>query len=99
MRFTRASIAVLVVSVALLCAIGGIGTIALFAPFLAVAALLVSGRFFGEERILAFHRAHHTVRARRVAAPRWRPETATRARSLFARSPRTFRGPPALLSF
>jgi hypothetical protein len=63
-------------------------------PFLLVAGLLVSGRFVGEERILARRRARRPVRPR----PERRPRPRRRDRALAAlleRSLRTLRGPPA----
>jgi hypothetical protein len=99
MRVPHALIAVPVLSAVGLAAIAGAGSVALFAlPFLMLAALLLSGRFVGEERILAYRAARRGPAARRAAAPRWRTPRPERARSLFARAPRTLRGPPALAS-
>jgi hypothetical protein len=62
-------------------------------PLLFITGMLLSGRFIGEERILA---------RRRVAPPRLRAARQTWARlrerpltSLLERSPRLLRGPPA----
>ena len=63
-------------------------------PLLAILALLASGRYVGEERILTL-RARPILRSRRAPARRWRPARPEPVRSLLARSPRTFRGPPA----
>lgn len=63
-------------------------------PFFAVAALLVRGRFVGEERILARRLASIAPVRRRAEARRWAPARPARVASLFARSPRTLRGPP-----
>jgi hypothetical protein len=63
-------------------------------PLLLITGLLLSGRFIGEERILA----------RRAAAPAPRPRAARQSwawlrelpfASLLERSPRLLRGPPA----
>jgi len=64
-------------------------------PLFAVAALLLGGRFVGEQRILARHRARMTPRVRREASYRWAPARPARFASPLGRSPRTFRGPPA----
>jgi hypothetical protein len=66
-------------------------------PFLLVAGLLVSGRFLGEERILARYRACRPARPRpeRRARPRRRDRALA---ALLERSPRTLRGPPAALA-
>lgn len=99
MQFSRAHLAVLALSLAAL-AVAGAGSVVLFAlPFVALAALLLTGRFYGEGRILAFHRARRITPARRAPALRWRPARPARARSLFARSPRTLRGPPARFTY
>ena len=64
-------------------------------PFLALAVLLLRGRFVGEERILAFRRARTAPPRRRPVVRRWAPTRPERVPSLLARSPRCFRGPPA----
>jgi hypothetical protein len=76
--------------------ISGALDVALYAaPFLVIAALLLSGRFIGEERILAAYRA--LPRSRRAVARRPRlPELAFS--SALERAPRSLRGPPAVLS-
>ena len=74
--------------------VSGALDVALYAaPFLVIAALLLSGRFIGEERILA---------RRAAPTPRLRAERRSWARlperslaSLLERSPRLQRGPPA----
>ena len=78
---------------AVLCA-AGVGVALYVLPLLAIFALLASGRFVGEERILAL-RARRALRVRRAPARRWKPARPESVRSLFARSPRSFRGPPA----
>lgn len=84
-------VAVVVLAVLLMAAAG----FALFAlPFLVIVALLATGRYIGEELILA-SRGGTVPRPRRAVARRWHPVRPGRVRSLFARAPRTFRGPPA----
>jgi hypothetical protein len=63
-------------------------------PFLLVLGLLLSGRFIGEEAILARRAAATPAPRLRRARRRW---AATRERalaSLLERSPRLLRGPP-----
>ncbi len=64
------------------------------APFLVIATLLLSGRFIGEERILAAYRAWPRRRsvARRARVPELQFDSA------LERAPRSLRGPPAVLS-
>ena len=69
-----------------------------FAPLLLIAGLLLSGRYLGEERILARRlRGIEAPRRRRVAA-RWHPAVERPLVSLLARSPGSERGPPAALA-
>jgi len=76
--------------------VSGALDVALYAaPFLVIAALLLSGRFIGEERILAAYRA--LPRARRVAAA-WPRLPARPLSSALERAPRSLRGPPVVLS-
>ena len=76
----------------------GSGEIALtFAPLLLIAGLLISGRYLGEERILA-RRVQQVAPRRRRFAARWRPAVERTLVSLLARSPRSERGPPAGLT-
>lgn len=75
--------------------VSGALDVALYAaPFLVIAALLLSGRFIGEERILAAYRA--LARPRRVATswPRLRSRPFV---SALERAPWSLRGPPAVL--
>jgi hypothetical protein len=92
MRSHRASIAAFALLAVLV--LGGLGAALFVLPLLAIFALLASGRFVGEEQILALH-VRRALRVRRTPARRWQPARPTPVRSLFARSPRTFRGPPA----
>jgi hypothetical protein len=97
MRSPRA-ICALAAALVIALAFGGSSDIALYAmPLLVVGSLLLTGRFVGEERILAL-RAAPVARPRRAASRRWAPARPARARSLFARAPRTLRGPPACFS-
>ena len=96
MRSPRALIAAVAIAVAVLAVVGLGGDLALSAlPFLALAAMLVCGRYVGEDRILAFHRTPSAPRRRRAAVARWSRTRPSHPRSVFARAPRTFRGLPA----
>jgi len=63
-------------------------------PLLIVAALLLTGRYVGEEVIRAVHRAR-ACRVRAAKVLRARRHTAALV-SLLERAPRSGRGPPAL---
>jgi hypothetical protein len=63
-------------------------------PLLIVAALLLTGRYVGEEVILAVHRTL-ACRVRAAKVLRARRHTAALV-SLLERAPRSGRGPPAL---
>ncbi len=63
-------------------------------PALLVAGLLTSGRFIGEERILA-RRATTPPAPRRAAPQTWARLPERCLASLLERSPRLLRGPPA----
>jgi hypothetical protein len=97
-RAERRALLLLAAAAVLLAAVmGATGALELMlygGPVLLLGGLLVSGRFIGEERILA---------RRREPVARLRPVPQTWARlpehalaSLLARSPRLLRGPPAL---
>jgi len=76
----------------------GSGEVALtFAPLLLIAGLLISGRYLGEERILARRSPPAAPRRGRTTA-RWRPAVERPLVSVLARSPRSERGPPALVT-
>lgn len=92
---SRAVIAALVLLLAASTAVGGTHLALHLLPFLGVVALLLSGRFVGEAHILARHVQSRPPR-RRTPARRWALRRPDRVISLFARSPRTLRGPPAL---
>jgi hypothetical protein len=95
MRSRALIVFALVLLVAAVTAVGGTHMTLHALPFLAVAALLLGGCFVGEERILARH-VQSRPRRRRTPARRWALRRPDRVVSLFARSPRTLRGPPAL---
>ncbi len=92
MRLSRRRSACLVL--AALTLIAAVGPWA--APLLIVAALLLTGRFVGEERILAAHRARVApARSPRLPWPRRHERPLV---SLLERAPRSPRGPPALVA-
>jgi|SRR3954468_1194486 hypothetical protein len=63
------------------------------APFLAVVALLISGRYVGEERILAVYRTQ--PRRRRRPARHWPSIPEQPFSAGIERAPWSLRGPPA----
>jgi hypothetical protein len=88
----------LAVVCAVLQAISGIGQLALYlTPLFLIAALLLSGHYLGEDRIVARWRAAAPPRARR-RAQRWRPRAVLPLRSVFEHGSFGVRGPPALLA-
>ena len=76
--------------------VGGSDVVLYLAPFLLVAGLLLSGRYVGEERILAFRRERAPLPKLRVTGWALLPELPLA--TLIERTPRTLRGPPALAS-
>ena len=66
------------------------------APFLLIAALLLSGRYVGEERILALYRALRRPQRRR--APHWPSLPELPLSAALERAPWSLRGPPAAIS-
>jgi hypothetical protein len=75
-----------------------VGEMALYAaPFVAIVGLLLSGRYVGEERILAAIRALPRPRRRSVAARR-RPGHELSFSGALERAPWSLRGPPAPLA-
>jgi hypothetical protein len=93
-----AVLAGLAMALAVLQGMSGVTDLLLYgAPALLIAALLLSGRFVGEERIAdRLRRAAPVGRPRRVRA-RWPRVPARTLASLLAHDPRVERGPPALL--
>ncbi|MDA0159374.1 hypothetical protein OM076_03770 [Solirubrobacter ginsenosidimutans] len=85
----RRSAPVLLLAALLLVAVMGAWAV----PLLIVAVLLLTGRYVGEEVILAVHRAlAPRVRAAKVL---WARRHSTALVSLLERAPRSPRGPPA----
>jgi hypothetical protein len=82
----------------LLQAVTGVTELALYlTPLFLIAALLLSGHYVAEDRIVAGWRGPRAPRTRRiVVVPHPRRELPLA--SLLARSPRSLRGPPALLA-
>jgi hypothetical protein len=84
---------------AVLQAITGVGQLALYlTPLFLLAALLLSGHYLGEERIVARWRASTQSPFRRRRAQRWRPRAVLPLRSVFEHGSFGVRGPPALLA-
>ena len=92
MRLTRRHALLLLAAAALLVVVVGPWA----APFLIVASLLLTGRYVGEELILAARLAR-LAPARAVRA-RWSRRHAVALVSLLERAPRSERGPPALIA-
>jgi len=84
---------------AVLQAVTGIGQLALYlTPLFLIAALLLSGHYLGEDRIVARWRASGPPRPRRRSAQRWRPLAVLPLRSVLELGSFGVRGPPALLA-
>ena len=79
-------------------AVTGVSELALYlTPLFLIAALLLSGRYLGEERIVARWRAAVAVLRRpRRRAVRWRPRAVAALRSQLLPGSFAVRGPPAL---
>jgi hypothetical protein len=76
----------------------GIDQLALtLTPLFLLAALLLSGRYLGEDRIVAHWRAA-APRPPRRRAQRWRPRAILSLRSVFEHGSFGVRGPPAQLA-
>jgi hypothetical protein len=68
-------------------------------PVFLIAALLLCGRYVGEERIVASWRAADTIARRpRRRAARWRPLPVRALRSQHLEGSCAVRGPPAALA-
>ena len=88
----------LAVLAAVLQAVTGVGQLVLYlTPLFLIAALLLSGHYLGEDRILARWRASAPPRPRR-RAQRWRPRAVLPLRSVFEHGSFGVRGPPAPLA-
>ena len=78
-------------------AVTGVSELALYlTPLFLIGALLLSGRFIGEERIVARWRGPVPARRPRRHAQRWRPQGVLVLRSVFAQGAFGVRGPPTL---
>jgi hypothetical protein len=77
-------------------ALTGIPELVLYlTPLFLIAALLLSGHYVAEERIVAAWRGRRATYSRPPARTRPRLDRQLPLASLLARSPRTLRGPPA----
>jgi hypothetical protein len=75
-------------------AVTGISDLVLtLTPLFLIAALLLSGRYIGEERIVA--RWHSATRVPRRCAQAWRPRAVLPLRSVLVHGSVGVRGPPA----
>ena len=81
-------------------AVTGISELTLYmTPVFLITALLLSGRYLGEERIVARWRAAVAVARRpRRRAARWRPRPVRALRSQHLQGSFAVRGPPAALA-
>jgi hypothetical protein len=99
MRSPRALLHLLGFAALLIAAVQGVTgltELAFYAgPFLLVLGLLLSGRFIGEEAILARALASAAAPRLRPARRRWPAARELALASLLERSPRLLRGPPA----
>jgi hypothetical protein len=78
-------------------AVTGVSALALYlTPLFLIAALLLSGRYIGEERIVARWRGSLRAPTARRRGQRWRPRAVAPPRSVFAQGSFGVRGPPAL---
>ena len=88
----------LAVLAAALQAVTGVGQLVLYlTPLFLIAALLLSGHYLGEDRIVARWRASAPPKPRRDAQ-RWHPRAVLPLRSVFEHGSFGVRGPPALLA-
>jgi hypothetical protein len=76
-------------------ALGAADVVVWLGPLGLIAALLLSGRFIGEDRIVRRWEAMRPLRRIRPARARWRPLAARPVVSLLERRPHLERGPPA----
>jgi hypothetical protein len=76
--------------------VSGMSELALYlTPLFLIAALLLSGRYVGERKIVQRWRANMPHRRPRRVRGRWQAVSETPLVSLLERSPRLDRGPPA----
>jgi hypothetical protein len=93
------SLTALAALAAVLQAVTGVGQLALYlTPLFLIAALLLSGHYLGEERIVARWRAFIPSQRHRRRAQRWRPRAVLPLRSVIEHGSFGVRGPPALLA-
>jgi hypothetical protein len=95
MRGPRAHFLLLALATIVAWAVAGSEAVLYLAPFLLVAGLLLSGRYLGEERILARQLARSVPKLRVGGWSALREQPLT---SLLERTPRSLRGPPALVA-
>jgi hypothetical protein len=98
MRGPRAHFLLLALAALAAWAVAGSDVVLYLAPFLLVAGLLLSGRYVGEEKILAFRRARSVPKLRVALSRGWSSLREQPLASLFERTPRTLRGPPVLVA-
>jgi hypothetical protein len=81
-------------------AVSGVSALTLYmTPVFLITALLLSGRYVGEERIVARWRAAVAIARRpRRRAVRWRPHHVRALRSQHLEGSFAVRGPPAVLA-
>jgi hypothetical protein len=78
-------------------ALTGVAELTLYlTPLFLIGALLLSGHYIGEERILARWRGATVRRASRRRTERWRPRPVRVLRSVYEQGSFGVRGPPAL---
>jgi hypothetical protein len=89
-------LAMAAIAVAILQGVTGVAGLALYlAPALLLLALLITGRYIGEERLIAGYRKARP-RRRPALAPSWPMGRERALTSLLSRAPQSRRGPPAL---
>lgn len=80
-------------------AVTGVSELALYmTPAFLITALVLSGRYVGEDRMVARWRAAVAVRRPRRRAARWRPRPVRALRSQHLEGSFAVRGPPAALA-
>jgi hypothetical protein len=87
---TRRHAFALLLAAAVLVAVAGAWAV----PLMIVAALLLTGRYVGEQRILAARLA--SLAPARAVRTRWSRRHSAALVSVLERAPRSLRGPPAL---
>jgi hypothetical protein len=98
MRGPRGHFLLLALAALFAWAVGGSDVVLYLAPFLLVAGLLLSGRYVGEEILLVRRRSRGVPK---LGAALARGRSSLREQplaSLLERTPRSLRGPPALVA-